>query len=1126
MNIKRTLSLLLAFVMVFTCLIPLTSCFGGDDCTHVDSDADGKCDRCGKAVTIDCTAHVDADSNNKCDNCGAALEPAPAGKKTYTVNVKTIGGMPLVGVNVYVYHGEQIVSLPVPTDENGNASFTIDEKTGYTVYLDGVPEGYNVMSGSTEADRYPMGATGAQIMLSSKPVTEGTLKDSYKLGDVMYDFTIKDVNGKNYKLSELLEDKKMVMLNFWYINCSWCNKEFPGLNDSYGNYDDKVEILAVNDYADDSASEVTDFPTTGAYADDNLTFPFFKVTDRSSLTLSKFNSGGYPTSVIIDRYGVICMIESGAIIGESKWDKIFKHFTSDSYTQRLIEKAEDLTPPEKADIPFAGSDAIADAFGSSSELVSEYYPEAGDEYSWPFAPETVGDIKLIRPTNKTDNSYSILYAKVNLKPGQAVMFDYFSSCEYGNDRLVVIVDKDDICSLTGVSDGSISNLADWEQCCAYVDPRPVTATNINDVETYEIAFTYIKDTETSAGDDTVYLKNIRAIDVADIPTETYIIRDAVSDPTPDKSGFNTYIEYELLSDGYYHVKTVDGSVGPLLLVNFLGYTKFDSKKTVSQRIMDDTNEEEFMVGDVNMYKTWMVYATASGNASHYGFSPVTEELKTILDAYCERYRNTVGKADHDDLWLQLCTYYDAYGKDKDGNPTKHIEDPIKGLTTFSAFETDFKENPVKGDTETFTVTYDRVVMPRGYLFKFTPKTSGAYRVTSHSKEEVIGWIFTGSSLEWLDGDGERDVLADFEVEERYCPALNIIDKDGNIVRDNKNVSLITYMEAGKDYYIDIAYYDLYAEGSFTFDITYEGATFNAFVMASPGPVTYIETSTGGMAGLIALGIDYDFKDDGYAYQVLARDDDGAVTKWGEKIYADLYYPTAPFPSQSIMDLVDMGAFDFSISNHDISAIEFLRVIRSVGKNAIITEWIADKIGNEDLWNEKDLDTILELLQKDADVSAYPAEDVATARRALEIGEAERRRAWASDELDLLLESEGEWDNYEMDDALAGNLSSNTSIKAVQEAVLRNVDKLWNETYKLDEVAKGIYHGEAGDMTATVREYIENRDDGSEAVERQGCVAVTRELSEILSKLFSKYVFENVEHDWLKFCYYYDQLGAE
>ena len=54
------------------------------------------------------------------------------------------------------------------------------------------------------------------------------------------------------------------------------------------------------------------------------------------------------------------------------------------------------------------------------------------------------------------------------------------------------------------------------------------------------------------------------------------------------------------------------------------------------------------------------------------------------------------------------------------------------------------------------------------------------------------------------------------------------------------------MEAGKEYYIDVAYYDTYETGTFTFDVAWVSETFGHFIQASNGPITYIESTDGSM----------------------------------------------------------------------------------------------------------------------------------------------------------------------------------------------------------------------------------------------------------------------------------------
>ena len=1090
------------------------------------------------------------------------------GETEYSVQVVTVGGMPLEGVMVYIHNGEgySVCTAPQETDENGFAKFTLKTSNDYTVQIDGVPKGYNVREGLTKDDRYTLDPQGTVIRLSSAPITTGGFEDSYELGDVMYDFTLTDIDGKAYKLSTLLETKDMVMLNFWYVDCPNCAYEFPYINRVYEDYKDDVAILGINDYPDDVAADLRDYDGYlhnyyGVMDEgETLNIPLFKVGNgENDLTLSRFPSEGYPTTVIIDRYGVITMIEVGAVLGESKWQNVFDYFVGDDYKQVLIDNPEMLNPKIEPTIHWTDTSAaeIAGAFNSGDITVS-YYPETNGtdaKYAWPFVVDTFNGETVVRPSNTgVDNSFAILYAEVSLKPGQAVMFDWFASTQnnnLGQDVLYILVDGKDIYSIAGISDNG------FETCCTYVDPRPVTESNKDVVATYTVAFAYYKDTVEAEGDDTVYLKNLRVVDANDIPVETYIFRYAATDLNETGDGYNTYVEVYLGTDGYYHVGSIDG---PLLLANHLSYTQFDPYKTVSERVYVNY---ELMVNGVNMFNNWLIYGNAAVNSQMSYYTPVTEELRTMLEAYCETYRRDVGKAAHENLWLQLCVYFDAYGKDADGNPTKHLPDPIQGLTAFSAIEMEFEKTPenagdviAKGE-----VTYTKVIMPKGYLFKFVPEASGVYRVTSDSEQEVVGWIFTGTNEEWAANGNDRTILTHYDVGERYCPEL-LVDKnnDGVLERDYTNVSLAAYMEAGKEYYIDIAYYDTYATGSFTFEVTWVSETFGHFIQASNGPITYIESIDGSMGQLIAVGINYTFvEEDGvkYAYQVRGYDKDGNPIL-GEKIYVDFYYPTTLFQSQSIITLINANAFNYLVTEKDREALIKLDELRLETRFLIIQRWInketvADEEAGEALFNEKGLNEMIKDYYDGTFDGEYSAEDEATVANAFDrVVTAYKESAGGL----------AEWDYYQMDDIMKGiyhntdnrtekditaqryleiyNNEGKEALKAYWDSEFSSIvpaedsgetdvsewrfNYFWNY-YQMDDVQAGIFHGMLEDFTDEILAYVEKMEDDIANPERQGCVAVTEELAMILDTLIAREVFEDVKDGWLKFCYYYDLLGV-
>ena len=1163
------------------------------------------------------------DNGNKGNNPGGTIIGGDAnGNTEYTVKVQTVGGMPLEGVMVYIHNGDgySVCTAPQETNKDGIAKFTLKTSNAYTVQVDGVPKGYNVRGGETKDDRYPLNAPDTVISLSSAPVKEGGFASSYDLGDVMYDFTLTDINGDDYKLSELLKTKDMVMLNFWYVGCSNCAMEFPYVNDVYDAYKDDIEILAINDYPDDTLEDVkkySEYLNTywGVFNEgEELKMPLFKVgNNEDDLTLSKFDSNGYPTTIIIDRYGVVVMVEVGAVLGESKWKNVFDRFVGDNYKQELITDPSILNPMIEPTIKWTdeSADQIANAF-NSGDITVTYHPETNEKdakYAWPFIVDTYNGETVVRPSNNgVDNSFSILYAEVSLKPGQAIMFDYFCSTqrnEYGTDVLYVLVDGKDIYSMAGINENG------YEVCCTYVDPRPVVpGVNDNDVATYSVAFAYYKDTVDYSGDDTVYLKNLRVVPATEIPVKTYIFRYAATDLNAAKDGYNTYVEvFYNEADGYYHVGSKNG---PLLLANHLSYTNFDSQKTLSERVHANY---ELIVDGKNMFNNWLIYGNAASNSVIPYYTPVTQELKDMLVAYCNTYKGVVGKADNANLWLQLCAYYDAYGT-VDDVPTPHLEDPIIGLTSFSAYVMSIKDgtytkNEIVASAE---VEYTKVIMPRGYLYKFVPKVSGVYRVTSKSTKEVNGWIFVDGD-KWAD-EGDRIMLTSDEVAERYNPDL-IVEVDGKLVHDNVNTSLVAYMEAGKEYYIDIAYYDTAETGKFSFDVKWIGETFGYFVQASPGPVTYIESISGGMGQLLAAGIDVVFVEENgveYAYHLLGKDENGNNIL-GSKIYADFHYPTTLFQTQSIKALIEANAFNFTITAEDRQALIFLDTIRVYGKTALINKWIADgtvadKAAGEEKWTNDGLDAVIKdyydsdfdgsyTLTQQADAIYVWTEGTYGLMKDWAISgiKSMSTAKWESLDMDAALRAVSEdglnsqqkdvlrevndiynqnWTQYKVDEVRNGNFHNTDNrtakdikaleyldildtkgkneLKAIWDDVFSSItpaegsdvtdisewryNYLWNY-YQMDDVKAGRYHGTNEDYTAIVKGYLAKVDSDNPMIpsevdptvlvptypERQGCVAVTRELANILDTLIAREVFEDVQNGWLKFCFYYDYLGA-
>lgn len=784
-------------------------------------------------------------------------------KTSYTVSVKSIGGMPLSNVVVTVYADNTFDDLEgyATTDSNGIATLSLKPSNSYAIKITGVPEGYLV------SDQYSFSGTTAAITLGSTVINNPSLSGvTYSLGSIMRDFTITNTEGKKVTLSELLKTKDAVLLNFWYTTCSWCIEEFPDMQEAYEAYSEDIAIVAVDPYVSDTMTDITLFKS-----DMGLTFDMGQ--DLAGLATA-FGVTGYPTSVMIDRYGAVCLIVPGAITGVKYFNAIFEHFIGSDYQQKLLTSYSDLAPTEKPNIQMAPSDEVG-AVMNGAGFDATYYPEEGTadaEYSWPFIITEKGGVPALKASNAfKDGSYSTMHVDVELSAGDALALDYFASTELGADMLYILVDGVSINTISGESD-------DWETCYPYVATQNGK---------YKVTFLYLKDSTEDVGEDTIYLKNLRKISASSVSAPTYIPRWAATGESDSGVGYDNYAEVFLGADGYYHVGS---STGPLLLANLMGYTPFSDEDSVYTLILNATTENNELAV---YYDAVVKFCNYASNAKINGLCTVNEELK----GYLERIAEVEGfEQGNPNTWLQFCLYYDAYG-----TGGAQLEDPIIGLAPHSAYEVIL--NPSAGlDEYPNTIVYDRVIMPRGLWSKITPTVSGVYRIASNVNKDdqtlaLSGWIF----------------LNDGSLYFENCIMERFVD-------DANNVNMYVYLEAGTDYYIDIAFEDVYKFDTINFKVEYIASEYEHFRAVSPGaPFTYELDANGEVTNiLIAGGVKVVLGDDGYYYNVLPDGTQGA-----SKVYVDFTMWNSIFGEKALYRLIQDGAFNFAMTEDDHLAKIFL-----------------------------------------------------------------------------------------------------------------------------------------------------------------------------------------------------------
>ncbi|MEE9348950.1 MAG: TlpA disulfide reductase family protein [Flavobacteriaceae bacterium] len=115
-------------------------------------------------------------------------------------------------------------------------------------------------------------------------------------------FTAKDINGNEVSLKALRG--KVVVLNFWYNDCTSCIADFPALNELVDKYKDVVFVSITFD-TNESVKKVLQ------------SNPFnYTTIANSEKILIEYGTLAFPTHLIIDKTGEIVFRKIGTFIEE------------------------------------------------------------------------------------------------------------------------------------------------------------------------------------------------------------------------------------------------------------------------------------------------------------------------------------------------------------------------------------------------------------------------------------------------------------------------------------------------------------------------------------------------------------------------------------------------------------------------------------------------------------------------------------------------------------------------------------------------------------------------------------------------------------------------------------------
>ena len=273
-------------------------------------------------------------STEKPDRIDQPVNPTEMPKSLYTVEVLTKAGDGLskCGVEVYTDASKTKLLYKGITNKEGKVVFEASLSGDYRVVLTKVSELYQL------EPMYELTGATTTITLKAGMMDEYAM-DNYKfsLGDPMLDFEVTLPDMSKVVLSDLLKEKKAVVLNFWYMNCAPCRSEFPYIQEGYEQVREDVAVLALNPL-DSTVADVAKFQ-----ADNNYTFTMSKCDPRWQNMLKLMY---YPTTLVIDRYGYICFIHTGVLETTEDFLDMVNYFISDDYEQNFFKSLGQIPKAE------------------------------------------------------------------------------------------------------------------------------------------------------------------------------------------------------------------------------------------------------------------------------------------------------------------------------------------------------------------------------------------------------------------------------------------------------------------------------------------------------------------------------------------------------------------------------------------------------------------------------------------------------------------------------------------------------------------------------------------------------------------------------------------------------------
>lgn len=171
-----------------------------------------------------------------------------------------------------------------------------------------VEDNKNEVATEAESEEFDEHIKMTDAILSEKH-EERTFGDELKKGAPAVDIKVVDLNGNEATLNDILSGDELTQLDFFQTTCKFCIQAMPDLVELDKREDVRVVLVDVGE----SVETVKEFMKK-----QEIALPV--VVDESGEIAQKYFISGFPTSVFIDKDGIL----KGGVVGYRAMDDMIK----------------------------------------------------------------------------------------------------------------------------------------------------------------------------------------------------------------------------------------------------------------------------------------------------------------------------------------------------------------------------------------------------------------------------------------------------------------------------------------------------------------------------------------------------------------------------------------------------------------------------------------------------------------------------------------------------------------------------------------------------------------------------------------------------------------------------------